>query len=70
MYIYDITNGYMGNSIVSCVLCANSDTEAFERAKKYFKKSSIDEFGKDIEGYYNHLQIRAKTGIDSCIMFD
>jgi hypothetical protein len=55
MKLYEITNGYCGNSYVRCLVVAENKEKAVELATPKFKAESNNEYNSYPDKYWNNL---------------
>lgn len=57
MKLYEVMNGYMGESYVRCLVIAEDEETAIEKARVEYKKESSEYVrGKRRENYYTELR--------------
>lgn len=56
MKIYIITNGYIGDGLVTVLACAKNEERALELARKKFKEE-FEKYPHYGEGYYSRLEV-------------
>lgn len=51
MKLYEVTNGYIGNGNVNCLIIADTETRALQLASKQFKKEIDDDLEETKKEY-------------------